>query len=265
MLKIFVKVFISIFLFLLISFSKSIGQDKTRPIEVQKYEDYLDSLAERPNPKSKVELTDQQAKHIARMMYEAHEKDTKEIYGFIRKRIDEKKLNKGLSKPTPNIIVGMLEKKLENSLTNNQKALIGDPWLLEITINSIEDSIHTVEADGTIVGLVNIHATVEDAIKGEIYKNRNSIKFYYIKGWPNIPEFIKGGTYLLFLSFKKPKNGIELIAFTGTTNWGIHSAQLPIVNGNVYDEKNEWGYGQQVTYEQFKSKLIEEIKTIKTW
>lgn len=258
------KLFV-IFFFMLISYSCIICQGKPIAPEVQKYQNLLDSLAERPNPKSKVVLTDQQAKHIARMMYEAHAKDTKEIYGFIRKRIDEKKLSKELSKPTPNLIVGMLVRKTEKLLTNNQKALIGDPWLLKITINSREDSIHTVEETGATLGLVNIHATVNDVIKGDIFKNGDSIKFYYMNFWRNIPEFINGETYLLFLSFKKPKNGTELIAFTGTTNWGNHSAQLPIINGNVVDENNSWGYGKQLPYEQFKSKILEEINIIKSW
>jgi len=127
------KLFTIIF-FMLFAYSHGFCQEKPKAPEVQKYEDYLDSLAERPNaPSSGLEVSDKLAKHFARMIFEAQEKDTKELFSHNNRRSLERN---GTTKERPAILVGMMQRKYENLVTNNQKTLFFYSFLLEVTINS---------------------------------------------------------------------------------------------------------------------------------
>jgi hypothetical protein len=282
--------FAVLFLFLCLSAQLSAQNDyekirhedstTTFPIELSNYVNYLKSYKSKVEIKADMDtVSSDKLKAIAKMMYEACEKDAVSVAGKIFAEcvlsdsldLQKWKYHKNVevfAKPT--LTRYYLYKKFREKLPHNVYPLIASDYLLKVKILSIKNVLRAYQSieDGHIepsLNYIEIEARIVDIIKGATrFSVGETLTFYYMPYWRGGNSFGKEEECFVLLQARvSPDFNLNQIGLLTTLDKSY--GKYPIINGELIDKENYFGYGTKVQWNIFKNNLLELIKTIKSW
>jgi hypothetical protein len=183
--------------------------------------------------------------------------------------------------------------------TLNTIPLLMADYIAEVKVTNTESSVDSTASLARSAELVTSY--VVDTIKGhrtpfcmnEQFKSNNDrrsqsaygacLQFDYRLEWRRMnhastftnedstlvdadgkPWVKQGGEYIVFLSFANLQRDSErnYATLTPVVGWGTSVCMYPIIDGYVYDPYNDFGYGTNLTVDQFKTALRNNIYSL---
>ncbi|MBI2417800.1 MAG: hypothetical protein HYV28_07835 [Ignavibacteriales bacterium] len=207
-----------------------------------------------------------QLKHAAKIMYEATETDameTKKQQGLL---FANGKIGKNALYPF-RCPLQVYDHLLNRHTAQLHTALpvISCDCLFKATVKSVKKVkyISPSDPDGFPFSEIDVAIVIDEIYKGSTsFKVGDEITFYYMLEWMETANltFAVGETLLLPLIIKGNNYNVHGLIFN-PESYG----KFPIVNNKVIDPLNYFGYGTEVPWEEFRSKIIQQINEIKSW
>ncbi|MDR3609108.1 MAG: hypothetical protein P4L27_00930 [Ignavibacteriaceae bacterium] len=235
--------------------------------EIKNYIDYIETLETNPDSYNYIKNTSsEEIKKVASLMYKAFDKDyigLKQYRGNKNKEWGKENGNKIKKQESVTSIKfggieGILWDKIENILGKGKLILIRVPFLLKVKIENIQST----KFHNTVAQIV-VNAKVLEILKG----NNNlsvgdNITFYYMKGWRITNyNFHLGET--VFVAIEPRSEGIALVTYNDNSHSSDNSfGRYPIENGILIDKNNAWGYGKNISWQDFKVLIKQDINNI---
>lgn len=252
------------------------------PQQILDLENILENSATKSEMQNSVQnMNDNDIKRVANIFFNAFEKDAVLTYQYFRKRDDEIKLANKMDITEgvmPNETKWELIKRFKNHFGSDIYTLIWIPYLLKVKINHIEKYTYIDPKSPAKLSRTDIDATILDIVKGSSRFNVGDIvNFYFMDYWrPTLDNFVEGETCFIPLAPNTEyNNDYKLIALVTTLdaqnndivtlNNYASFGRYPIDEGNLFDKNNFWGYGEKISWTEFKANLNKNINLIKSW
>ena len=235
--------------------------------EIKSYIDHLENIRTNPDGYKNIKnMLPEDIKKVASMMYKAYDRDYVGLINFSSEknmeweRENANRLKRGELVTTQKF--GFVEKslwdKIENTMGKRKLILIRVPFLVKVKIENIQDTkYHNIAAQ------VVIKAKVIDILKGDNDLSiDDNIGFYYMKGWRLTNyNFQIGET--VFVAVEPRSEGNALVIYNDRSENPDNSyGRYPIQNGILIDRNNAWGYGKNISWEDFKVFIKQDINNI---
>ena len=236
---------------------------------VIQYLQYLEKLPSKSSLDQYLDELEKEKLHeAAKLMFEADETNaiqTKLLLAKRDKEIDSLNNTIGSNTLMPDEGKWGLLRKFRTELPKDIFALIHSAYLIKVSIKSVHKYIY--EDPPVKLPRTDIQAKVLEIIKGKSSFNiGDEFTFYYINYWlPQNEDLKEGGIYFVSLIPQwSEQHKLDLIALDTSideSNYGF----FQIYKGYLFDNDNYWGYGNKINWKDFRTTILDKIKTIKSW
>jgi hypothetical protein len=264
----------SFFLMLIISLSCS-AQEIGVVSNFEKYLEKFSSLAALDDSIKNMGIDELQK--AAKLMYEAYENNAEETIKFLARRDKEidtlnkiSKLNNPgyIDKVMPDETKWKLLKKFKKEFPPVIYALLKSPYKLKVSITTIKKSIYKDPNSSARLPRTNINAAIQEVVQGgSRFKPGDVLTFYFMDYWrPTSLSFKEGKVYFVSLyPWWSDTNELSLLALDTFASYDSSYGWYPIENGYLIDKNNFWGFGNEISWDEFKSDILQKINLIKSW
>lgn len=226
-------------------------------------------------------------KGVMRILYDASEKDPITAFADLMRLTSIHRMQSARGSDVqpeycnPFHTLYKFEDKIDKEFPRPFTDLIRTHYFLTATIKSITNSRLNLgdyyQGEIGVVNTINFAAEVKEVIKGETrFKVGDEVKFYYIPFWRETSwDFSVGETYFLPLDViapdEKDYSWICLDVSDGrySTNGSTIRERsfgcFPIINGELIDRVNYYGFGSKVKWIEFRDNFLKAINEVKTW
>jgi hypothetical protein len=163
-------------------------------------------------------------------------------------------------------------RKISDQLSPLTRILVDTDYFLKAEILSIEkeDYYPTIATDkkGPPLPKVNITFRIIDCLKGDKRCSIGSTwTFFYMAIYRPANLFSEGDVCLLPLqighNYEATLTLNYLINLHTEPSEGM--GYLPIIDGQLIDKDNYFGFGEKIEWEKFRSQILETVNEIKSW
>ncbi|HEX3072543.1 MAG TPA: hypothetical protein VHP30_02915, partial [Ignavibacteriales bacterium] len=211
-------------------------------------------------------------KQCAALMYKAYENGAGEVTLAFKKIYEKEKeefINPAFP-PSRNItwvVQYEFQERFEKVFSLHMTVKINVPIYVKARIiGKRTDSSHVVR--NMYIKYPEYNILIEDVLKGKKYSIGDTSWFYYMYHWSreeimetyHVKEFKTGESYLLPLNTVYSEGRI----WYALDGYYFYFDNLLIQDGYLYDNRNTFGMGEKVSWEEFKRKFLEDAEKIKS-